>query len=142
MDKTRKAVIYIGIKENDYFKLFEEKEKMKHHLELFNINIENIYTDVMIDNNTLNRPGFNEMIKDIKDNKIETIYVKDLSMLIDKPTMLIKFYDQVLKKNKVDLILVNDDIDFKAHISFLKVFKEMERSDRRARKEKLAKYSR
>lgn len=74
------------------------------------INIQH-YTDDGYTGRNFNRPGFKEMIKDIKNGKISTVIVKDMSRL-GRNYLEVGYYTEILFSNyDVRFIAVNNNVD-------------------------------
>ena len=85
---------------------------MEQHPEL---TFQNFYIDDGFSGTNFNRPGFENLLKDIYSSKINTVIVKDLSRLGRNYIKVGEYVENIFPLMKVRFIAVNDDID-----SFLK----------------------
>jgi len=76
-----------------------------------NIFIGEEYIDDGFSGTTFNRPGFKQMIKDITNEKINTVIVKDLSRLGRNYIEVGNYLEQVFPLYNIRFIAINDDID-------------------------------
>lgn len=75
------------------------------------INIYKNYVDDGFTGTDTNRPGFQEMLKDIYSGKINGVIVKDLSRLGRNYIEVGNFFDNIIPRFKVRFISVNDNVD-------------------------------
>ena len=79
LDKPKIAGIYIRVSTEDQaregFSLGEQEEKLRQLCKYKEFEIFKVYKDAGISAKDMNRPAFQEMIKDIKDGKINNIKV-------------------------------------------------------------------
>lgn len=71
----------------------------------------NYYIDDGYSGTTFERPDFEKMLKDIKDNKINCIIVKDLSRLGRNYIEVGKYIDEIFPSYNIRFIAVNDNVD-------------------------------
>ena len=90
---NQKAIINSYIKNNNEFKLID------------------FYIDDGYFGTTFDRPGFKEMIKDITDDKVNTIIVKDLSRFGRNHIESDNYIENFLPGYNVRIISINDNID-------------------------------
>lgn len=90
---NQKAIINSYIKNNNEFKLID------------------FYIDDGYSGTTFDRPGFKEMIKDITDDKVNTIIVKDLSRFGRNHIESDNYIENFLPGYNVRIISINDNID-------------------------------
>lgn len=117
MNKESNAAIYVRVENNDDIALKNQTEYIKEYLEKLNIKVGKIYSDIDVSDKTFNRPALNNLIKDVEDKKIKDIYIFDLSRLSEDRKKVIEFYKNNLGKNKVNLFLVKDRLEFKQIIT-------------------------
>lgn len=117
MNKESNAAIYVRVENNDEIALKNQTEYIKKYLEKLNIKVGKIYSDIDVSDKTFNRPALNNLIKDVEDKKIKDIYIFDLSRLSEDRKKVIEFYKNNLGKNKVNLFLVKDRLEFKQIIT-------------------------
>lgn len=117
MNKESNVAIYVRINNNDDVLLKNQTEYIKEYLEKNNIEVGKIYADIGVSDKNFNRPALNNLIKDVENKKIKDIYISDLSRLSDDRKKVIEFYKNNLEKNKVNLFLVKEGLDFKQIIT-------------------------
>lgn len=117
MNKESNVAIYVRVENNDEIALKNQTEYIKEHLEKLNIKVGKIYADIDVSDKNFNRPALNNLIKDVEDKKIKDIYIYDLSRLSEDRKKVIEFYKNNLGKNKVNLFLVKDRLEFKQIIT-------------------------
>ena len=76
-----------------------------------NMILVNFYTDDGYTGTDFNRPGFNEMMEDIYNGKINTIIVKDLSRLGRNYLEVGRYLEVIFPQNNVRVISINDGVD-------------------------------
>lgn len=117
MNKESNVAIYVRIDNNDDVLLKNQTEYIKEHLEKHDIKVGEIYADIGVSDKNFNRPALNNLMKDVENKKIKDIYISDLSRLSDDRKKVIEFYKNNLEKNKVNLFLVKEGLDFKQIIT-------------------------
>ena len=89
-----------------------QRNIIKQYIKNNNLNVNaNYYIDDGYSGTTFERPDFKKMIKDIKDNKINCIIVKDLSRLGRNYIEVGKYIDEVFPSYNIRFIAINDNID-------------------------------
>ena len=76
-----------------------------------NMTIVDYYIDDGYSGTTFDRPGFQEMMKDIVDGRINTIIVKDLSRLGRNSLEVGKYVEDIFPIYNIRIIAINDSID-------------------------------
>ena len=121
MSKWR-AGIYLRLSaDDDDYKLesnsiTNQRNLINYHLkELKNIEVYKCYADDGYTGTDFNRPGFQEMMDDIYNKRINCVIVKDLSRLGRNYINVGHFIDDTIPRYKLRFISVNDNVD-----SFLK----------------------
>ena len=76
-----------------------------------NMTIVDYYIDDGYSGTTFDRPGFQEMMKDIVDGRINTIIVKDLSRLGRNSLEVGKYIEDIFPIYNIRIIAINDSID-------------------------------
>ena len=76
-----------------------------------NMEIIDYYIDDGYTGTDFERPGFQEMMIDINDGRINTIIVKDLSRLGRNSLEVGKYIEEIFPKYNIRIISINDDID-------------------------------
>ena len=89
-----------------------QRNIIKQYIKTNNLNVNaNYYIDDGYSGTTFERPDFKKMIKDIKDNKINCIIVKDLSRLGRNYIEVGKYIDEIFPSYNIRFIAINDNID-------------------------------
>lgn len=91
------------INQRNIVKEYIEKDK--------NIRYVDEYIDDGYTGTNFNRPDFQRLLKDIQDNKIDTIIVKDLSRLGRNGREMGRYIEEVFPSYGTRLIAINDDVD-------------------------------
>lgn len=137
MNKKRNAVIYA---KTNYWRanhwgtisLNKQIKLIKDQLSKHNIKIEKIYTDDHVVGSPWNAPGLKELVKDINDGKIDTVYILNFEILSGRNSqIIIDLYSNILEKNDTDLVAVlnnsgifNKFISLKDHIEEIRIMDE------------------
>ena len=75
------------------------------------IKIYKYYSDDGYTGTDFNRPGYNEMLDDIKNKRINGVIIKDLSRLGRNYIEVGNFIDEIVPKYRLRFISVNDSVD-------------------------------
>lgn len=140
MNKESNVAIYVRVENNDEIALKNQTEYIKEYLEKLNIKVGKIYSDIDVSDKTFNRPALNNLIKDVEDKKIKDIYISDLSRLSEDRKNVIEFYKNNLGKNKVNLFLVKDRLEFKQIITISDLVDLWVKEERKKSREFAQKY--
>ena len=76
-----------------------------------NLSIKDYYIDDGYSGTSFDRPEFQRMIADIKNDKIDTIIVKDLSRLGRNYIEVGRYIEEFFPENNIRFIAINDNID-------------------------------
>ncbi len=76
-----------------------------------NMTIIDYYIDDGYSGTTFDRPGFQEMLRDISDGRINTIIVKDLSRLGRNSLEVGKYIEDIFPIYNIRIIAINDNVD-------------------------------
>lgn len=87
-----------------------------------NIKVLNTYTDYEYSGTNFERPGFQEMMRDIKERKINCIIIRDLSRLGREYLEMGRLIDKVFPFLGVRFILLDDKVDTVKDLDFKKFF--------------------
>ena len=112
------AAAYIRLSREDGNK-FEESNSVKNQRDLINefvnnqddISIYEYYVDDGKTGTNFDRPGFQKMIKDMYDKKIDCIIVKDLSRFGRNYIDVGRYIDYIFPTRNIRFISINDNID-------------------------------
>ena len=89
-----------------------QRNIIKQYIKNNNLNVNaNYYIDDGYSGTTFERPDFKKMLKDIKDNKINCIIVKDLSRLGRNYIEVGKYIDEIFPSYNIRFIAINDNVD-------------------------------
>lgn len=115
-----KVGIYIRLSKEDMDKENEQEESesisnqrslLMNYLEQNNLTLEEEYVDDGVSGTSFDRPGFNRMIKDIENKRINMVITKDLSRLGRDYIMSGYYTEQYFPEHKVRYIALLDNID-------------------------------
>ena len=114
-----KVGIYIRLSQEDSDKKFEldsqsvinQRNILKTYVENNNYILEKEYIDDGYSGTNFDRPGFKEMIQDIRNKKINTVIVKDLSRLGRDHVMTGYFIETFFPENRIRFISVMENYD-------------------------------
>lgn len=73
-----------------------------------NMNVDEFYIDDGVSGYTFDRPAFNRLKKDLEDDKVDIVIVKDLSRIGRHNAKTLLFIENITKLNK-QLIIISDD---------------------------------
>ena len=113
------AGIYIRLSQEDKDKRYEsdsesvtnQKEVLRNYCKNNGFNLVKEYVDDGYSGTTFDRPGFQEMLEDIKNKKIDLIIVKDLSRLGRDHVMTGYYIETYFPENKVRFISIVESYD-------------------------------
>ena len=113
------AGIYIRLSQEDKDKKYEsdsesvsnQKEILRNYCKNNNFNLIDEYIDDGYSGTNFNRPGFNKMIEDIKNNIINLVIVKDLSRLGRDHIMTGYYIETFFPEHKVRFISIVENYD-------------------------------
>ena len=118
MIRIYKVGIYIRLsKEDDKDKNIEsesitnQRNLIMEYINNNNLTLEKEYVDDGISGTTFNRPGFNELIKDIENKKINMVITKDLSRLGRDYIKSGYYLEEYFPLKKVRYVSLLDNID-------------------------------
>ena len=115
--KKWNVAVYLRLSSDDGDKsesnsIGNQRNIIKQYIKNNNLNVNvNYYTDDGYSGTTFERPDFQKMLKDIKDNKINCIIVKDLSRLGRNYIEVGKYIDEIFPSYNIRFIAINDNID-------------------------------
>lgn len=88
-----------------------QKEILKQYTKENNLNIYDIYVDDGISGTTFDRPDFNRMIKDIENNKVNMVIVKDTSRLGRDYISFGEYIEKFFPEHQVRFVSIIDNYD-------------------------------
>lgn len=118
--------------ENGY-SIADQTEKLKKYCEVMNWDVYKIYTDPGYSGATLDRPGLQELIKDVEAGLIDKVVVYKLDRLSRSQKDTLYLIEDVFLKNKTDFVSITESFDTSssfgiAMVGILAVFAQLERS--------------
>lgn len=134
MYQGKKACVYTRVSTDEQVNGYslEEQERMcKAGIESKGWQYVGTYSDPGISGRTMKRPGLQAMIKDIRDKKIEAVFIYKLDRLSRKQRDTMEIIEDIFVKNKVDLVSLFETLDTtspwgRAMIGILSSFNQME----------------
>lgn len=116
LDKTFKAASYIRLSREDGDKgesesIGNQRKIIERYAKENDLILVQEYVDDGISGTTFNRPGFNQMIEDIKANKIDMVITKDLSRLGREYIQTGYYIENFFPENNVRYVSILDGID-------------------------------
>lgn len=118
--------------ENGY-SIADQTEKLKKYCEVMNWDVYKVYTDPGYSGATLDRPGLQELIKDVEAGMIDKVVVYKLDRLSRSQKDTLYLIEDVFLKNKTDFVSITESFDTSssfgiAMVGILAVFAQLERS--------------
>lgn len=115
-----------------------QQKKLEKWCELKDVKNYKLYIDGGWSGSNINRPQIQELIDDIKSNKVETVVVYKLDRLSRSQKDTVSMLEDIFIPNKVNFISLNENFDTsspygKAMIGILSVFAQLERENIRER---------
>lgn len=120
MNKGIDAVLYIRLSDEDTQKdnnnnesesITNQRKVLKNYANDNNFNIINEYIDDGFTGLSFNRPGFNNLLKDIEQGKVHCIIVKDFSRLGRENSQFLYYIQNYFPTHNVRFIAVNENYD-------------------------------
>lgn len=117
---------------NEGYSIGEQTERLKKYAEAMGWDIHKIYIDPGYSGGNMDRPGLNEMIRDIKSGKIDTVVVYKLDRLSRSQFDTLYLIEKVFLANNTDFVSMTESFSTssslgKAMIGFLAVFAQLEK---------------
>lgn len=118
--------------ENGY-SIGEQTERLKKYCEVMDWEVYKIYTDPGYSGANMDRPGLQEMIKDVEAGLIDKVVVYKLDRLSRSQKDTLFLIEDVFLKNKTDFVSITESFDTSssfgiAMVGILAVFAQLERS--------------
>ena len=111
------AAVYLRLSSDDRDKMesnsiTNQRELISKFVELYkDIKIFNYYMDDGYTGTDFNRPGYQKMLKDIRDRNVNTIIIKDLSRIGRNYIEVGNFIDDIIPLYNLRFISINDNVD-------------------------------
>lgn len=134
MAEAKKACIYTRVstaEQIDGFSLEEQERKCSAQIIAKGWDYVGMYSDPGVSGRTMDRPGLQQMLKDIGDGKVQAVVVYKLDRLSRKQKDTLTIIEDHFLRNNVDLISLNETLDTttawgRAMIGILSSFNQME----------------
>lgn len=140
MVKENKVAIYAIVANKDEIEVELQLKYIEEYLLTQNIKAKKVYIDNGFSRTTIYSPSFKKIVEDIKNKDIDTIYVKNLSILGGNQKELMEFSENILNKYNSKLILLDDKVDFKDVTTLRKTCKEIRKKDLNDRRLQVKKF--
>lgn len=134
--KQKKVFIYVRVstqeQAKDGYSIDEQIERLKMYCKAMGWVIVKIYTDGGYTGSDMNRPALQDMIKDIKAGKADSVVVYKLDRLSRSQKDTLHLIEDVFLKNDTDFVSMCENFDTstsfgRAMIGILAVFAQLER---------------
>ena len=131
----RRVACYVRVStENqlENYSIDEQTDRLKAFCKAKDLNIVKFYTDGGYSGGNMNRPGLQQMLKDIKDKHIDMIIVYKLDRLSRSQKDTLTLIEDEFLSNDVDFVSMSENFDTstpfgKAMIGILSVFAQLEK---------------
>ena len=136
MNKKVVVAIYIRVSTQDQaregYSIGEQESRLMKYADAHGWKVKRVYSDPGFSGGNLNRPGIQELIRDVKDHKIEKVIVYKLDRLSRSQKDILYMIDDVFNANGVDFVSMTENFDTgtpmgKAMIGIMAVFAQLER---------------
>lgn len=115
------CAIYVRLSKDDGLDVSQSIQNQIKNLKEYAItnefNIYNIYVDDGFSGKDMNRPGFQQLLKDIKLKRFSILLVKDISRLGRSLNKVGEFVEEFLPTYKIRLISILDNYDSKSYVN-------------------------
>ena len=123
---------------NEGYSVGEQEERLRNYCKAMEWDIFKIYVDPGYSGGDTNRPGLQDLIKDVKDGKIDKVVVYKLDRLSRSQKDTLILIEDVFLENKVDFVSMSENFDTstpigRAVLGLLAVFAQLERDQIRER---------
>lgn len=122
-----------GHEQEENYSIPEQIDRMKKYCESRDWMVYKIYTDAGFSGGNLERPGLQEMLKDVKNGKLDMVLVYKLDRLSRSQKETLYLIEDVFEKHNVAFTSMTENFDTstpfgKAILGILAVFAQLERS--------------
>lgn len=123
---------------NEGYSIGEQTERLKKYCEAMGWTVYKVYTDPGYSGGDMNRPGLQELIKDVKAGKIDKVVVYKLDRLSRSQKDTLYLIEDVFLKNNTDFVSLTESFDTSssfgiAMVGILSVFAQLDRAQIRDR---------
>lgn len=127
-----------GHEQEDNYSIPEQIDRMKMYCDSRDWMVYKIYTDSGYSGSNMDRPGLQDMIKDVKNHRIDIVLVYKLDRLSRSQKDTLFLIEDVFDKHGVSFVSMTENFDTstphgKAVLGFLAVFAQLEREKIRER---------
>lgn len=131
-----RVALYIRVSSQEQadegYSIGEQTERLKKYAEAMGWNVFKIYVDPGYSGGNMDRPGLNEMIKDVETGEIDTVVVYKLDRLSRSQFDTLYLIEKVFLANNTDFISMTENFSTntplgRAMIGFLAVFAQLEK---------------
>ena len=130
-----RVALYVRVSSQEQvegYSIGEQSERLTKYAEAMGWEIHKIYIDPGYSGGNMDRPGLNEMIKDIKAGKIDTVVVYKLDRLSRSQFDTLFLIEKVFLANNTDFVSMTENFNTnsplgRAMIGFLAVFAQLEK---------------
>ena len=136
MKKKIVVAIYIRVSTQEQAKegysIGEQKERLEKYTEAHDWIIYKVYTDPGFSGGSTDRPGLQQLMRDVKNKKVDKVLVYKLDRLSRSQKDTLYLIEDVFLKNNVDFVSMTENFDTstpfgRAMIGILSVFAQLER---------------
>lgn len=133
--KVLRVALYVRVSSQEQvegYSIGEQTDRLKKYSEAMGWTIFKIYVDPGYSGGNMDRPGLNEMIKDVEDGKIDTVVVYKLDRLSRSQFDTLYLIEKVFLANNTDFVSMTENFSTntplgRAMIGFLAVFAQLEK---------------
>ena len=136
MKKKIVVALYIRVstqeQANEGYSVSEQTERLKKYAEAHGWIIYKVYTDPGFSGGTIDRPGLQQLINDVKRKKFDKVVVYKLDRISRSQKDTLFLIEDVFNKNNVDFVSMTENFDTGtafgiAMVGILSVFAQLER---------------
>lgn len=136
MKIQNKVAIYVRVsttkQEEEGYSIEEQKDKLSSYCNIKDWSVYKIYTDGGFSGSNTHRPALEQLIKDAKNRKFDTVLVYKLDRLSRSQKDTLYLIEDVFLENKIDFVSLLENFDTstpfgKAMVGILSVFAQLER---------------
>lgn len=130
-----RVALYVRVSSQEQvegYSIGEQTDRLKKYAEAMGWTIFKIYVDPGYSGGNIDRPGLNEMIKDVENGKIDTVVVYKLDRLSRSQFDTLYLIEKVFLENNTDFVSMTENFSTntplgRAMIGFLAVFAQLEK---------------
>lgn len=130
------AGIYIRVSTQEQaqegYSIHEQEERTKKYCSAMGWKVYKVYADPGFSGGSINRPALQQLIRDVKDHRINKVVVYKLDRLSRSQRDTLNLIEDVFNSNQVDFVSMSENFDTsspfgRATIGILAVFAQLER---------------